>query len=263
MRSARRVGEGPLPRTLGPAAPPTAEPLADPETSGRSRDGLPIAFPSGGYQGEYIGEIADELLREHGESLVNEPGDGLPRRAPSADLRRDPCTLDALGVAWTSTRTSGRSSKTGAAADARIAEVVGLATRRRRHLVFRATARPRAHALGRGWMGEATHRRLEITITARCSGQGRPTSLPTCRGADHADQFVCTRRRCAFIAEGPDHRRCTRPDLIADEIEQQRPRRVNYVTVDAPARERRCRRPASSAALFESFISTRPRPQRS
>ncbi|MFP6641602.1 MAG: arginine--tRNA ligase [Myxococcota bacterium] len=65
---------------LGRAAAPTAEALADPENAWQEkRDGLPVAFPRDGYQGDYIATIAALLVQEFGESLGDEPGEGLFR----------------------------------------------------------------------------------------------------------------------------------------------------------------------------------------
>jgi arginyl-tRNA synthetase len=85
---------------LGRAAAPPAELLQ--ETTApwpESLDGLPIAFPRDGYQGGYIHQLARDLVSEHGEALVEEPGDGLFRdsaeRAIFAEIR---ATLASLGI---------------------------------------------------------------------------------------------------------------------------------------------------------------------
>jgi arginyl-tRNA synthetase len=85
---------------LGRAAPPPPEALADREKSWvESVGGLPVAFPRDGYQGEYIGELAAALRAQHGEALVDEPGDGAFREAAETqifgEIRK---TLDALGI---------------------------------------------------------------------------------------------------------------------------------------------------------------------
>ena len=68
----RTVVEG-----LGRAAPPTDTALADPENAWQDEvDGLPVAFPKDGYQGDYIADIAQELVDSRGQDLVDEPGDG-------------------------------------------------------------------------------------------------------------------------------------------------------------------------------------------
>jgi len=77
---------------LGRAATPPVEAFDLPEDQYASElDGLPVAFPRDGYQGAYIGELAASLREEHGEALVDEPGDGLFRQAAQdrifADIR--------------------------------------------------------------------------------------------------------------------------------------------------------------------------------
>ncbi|MCH2186749.1 arginine--tRNA ligase, partial [Myxococcota bacterium] len=64
-----------------------------------SVDGLPVAFPQGGYQGEYIREIARALLTEHGDRLVEEPGYGLFREAAQQAIFEEiNRTLKSLGI---------------------------------------------------------------------------------------------------------------------------------------------------------------------
>jgi arginyl-tRNA synthetase len=63
--------------------------------------GKPATFPDDGYQGEYIRDIAGQLIQERGESLVDAP-DATPftQRAVEAifqDIRR---TLERLGIAF-------------------------------------------------------------------------------------------------------------------------------------------------------------------
>ncbi|MAJ60763.1 MAG: arginine--tRNA ligase [bacterium TMED88] len=87
---------------LGRAAPPPPEALAGDESAwSESVDGLPVAFPRGGYQGEYIREIAKGLLSEHGDRLLEEPGDGLFREvAQQAIFEEINRTLEALGIVF-------------------------------------------------------------------------------------------------------------------------------------------------------------------
>jgi arginyl-tRNA synthetase len=63
--------------------------------------GLPFAFPEDGYQGQYIRDIAGELIKEHGDSLRGEP-DVLPfknkaERVIFADIN---ATLHRLGIVF-------------------------------------------------------------------------------------------------------------------------------------------------------------------
>ena len=85
---------------LGRAAPPAPEALADPEQPWPdSIDGLPVAFPRDGYQGEYIAEIAASLRAKHGEALVDEPAEGRFREAAQERIFGEiEATLAALGV---------------------------------------------------------------------------------------------------------------------------------------------------------------------
>ncbi|MCG8590852.1 MAG: arginine--tRNA ligase [Proteobacteria bacterium] len=87
---------------LGLAAPPDETALADPKLPWPDTiDGLPVAFPRDGYQGEYIGEIAARLQSEHERALVEEPGDGRFREAAEADIFAEiRATLDALGISF-------------------------------------------------------------------------------------------------------------------------------------------------------------------
>jgi arginyl-tRNA synthetase len=85
---------------LGRAAPPPPGALQDPE--GRwvdELDGLPVVFPKDGYQGGYIEDLARGLCEQHGDALVDEPGDGIFRETAEthifAEIRK---TLAAIGI---------------------------------------------------------------------------------------------------------------------------------------------------------------------
>ena len=86
---------------LGRAAPPP-EASADadapwPESIG----GLPVVFPRDGYQGDYINEIAADLVARNGDALAEEPGDGVFREVAEqqvfGEIRK---TLAALGISF-------------------------------------------------------------------------------------------------------------------------------------------------------------------
>ncbi len=85
---------------IGAAAPPPAEALADPEASWPEQiDGLPVAFPRDGYQGDYIAEIASELFQKHGRELIDEAPDGRFREAAEERIFQEiRATLEALGI---------------------------------------------------------------------------------------------------------------------------------------------------------------------
>lgn len=87
---------------LGRAASPTAASLADPEHAWQeSIDGLPVAFPKGGYQGDYIVDIAVGLAEKEGASLVDEPGDGRFREVAQATIFENiAATLTRIGIVF-------------------------------------------------------------------------------------------------------------------------------------------------------------------
>jgi arginyl-tRNA synthetase len=87
---------------LGKAAPPPEAALADPENAWQDEvDGLPVVFPSDGYQGDYIGELARGLIEAHGDGLVDEDGEGVFRETAEtrifAEIRK---TLADLGISF-------------------------------------------------------------------------------------------------------------------------------------------------------------------
>jgi arginyl-tRNA synthetase len=61
--------------------------------------GAPAVFPDDGYQGEYIVEIARQLVARHGDLLRDEPADGrFKDAAEQAILAEINATLDALAI---------------------------------------------------------------------------------------------------------------------------------------------------------------------
>lgn len=85
---------------LGLAAPAPPESLADPEKSWRDQiDGLPVAFPRDGYQGDYIKDIADDLRAAEADRLVDEPGEGRFREEAQRVIFEDISkTLVRIGI---------------------------------------------------------------------------------------------------------------------------------------------------------------------
>lgn len=85
---------------LGRAAPPDPEALADSTLPWPDEiDGLPVAFPRDGYQGDYIRDIAGSLMSTHGAGLVDEPGDGAFREAAQKAIFSEiDATLDSIGI---------------------------------------------------------------------------------------------------------------------------------------------------------------------
>ncbi|MFK7897996.1 MAG: arginine--tRNA ligase [Myxococcota bacterium] len=85
---------------LGLAAPPPAAALEDPEKNWvESVEGLPVAFPKDGYQGDYIADIAAGLQKAEGEGLVDEPGEGRFRDEAQKVIFEDiEGTLKRIGI---------------------------------------------------------------------------------------------------------------------------------------------------------------------
>ncbi len=86
--------------SLGLAAPPPPTALEDPEKNWVEEvDGLPVAFPSDGYQGDYIADIAAGLRKAEGEGLVDEPGEGRFRDEAQRVIFEDiEGTLKRIGI---------------------------------------------------------------------------------------------------------------------------------------------------------------------
>ena len=85
---------------LGLAAPPPASAQADPEKNWVDEvDGLPVAFPKDGYQGDYIGDIAASLREAEGDGLIDEPGEGRFRDEAQSVIFKDiEGTLGRIGI---------------------------------------------------------------------------------------------------------------------------------------------------------------------
>ncbi|MDJ0787351.1 MAG: arginine--tRNA ligase [Myxococcota bacterium] len=85
---------------LGRAAPPPADALADADLPWPDEiDGLPVAFPRDGYQGEYIADIARALIDEHGEGWIEEPAEeGFREEAEQRIFAEIRATLDSLDL---------------------------------------------------------------------------------------------------------------------------------------------------------------------
>ena len=86
--------------SLGLASPPPASALEDAEKNWVDEvDGLPVAFPKDGYQGDYIADIAASLREAEGEGLVGEPGEGRFRDEAQRVIFEDiEGTLKRIGI---------------------------------------------------------------------------------------------------------------------------------------------------------------------
>lgn len=224
---------------LGRAAPPPPAALADPEAPWpESIDGLPVAFPRDGYQGEYIAEIAAELRELHGDGLVDEPAEGAFREAAQkrifAEIEATLAALDVRFDVYTNEKTFYESG-----ALERV-----LADLRAKDLVYDAEGATwlRATALGLDRdrvlvkrSGEPTYLLPDIAYHLDKFRRGFERIIDV-QGADHIEQFPFV--RAAMRALGCDAERL---ELVmhqfvtltrGGEQVKQSTRRATYVTVD-------------------------------
>jgi arginyl-tRNA synthetase len=224
---------------LGRAAPPSAAALADREGSWVDEvDGLPVAFPKDGYQGGYIGDLARELFEEQGESLVDEPGDGVFREVAQSrifgEIRK---TLGNLGIVF-DVYSSEQDLYTEGKLDAVLEDL------RARDLVYDEDGATwlRATSLGLDRdrvlvksSGEPTYLLPDLAYHREKFRRGFDHVIDV-QGADHKEQFD-------FVARGVGALGCPaeRVELVmhqfvtltrgADQVKQST-RRATYVTVD-------------------------------
>ncbi len=87
---------------LGKAASPPTEWFEDPENRWQpTHCGLSVVFPSDGYQGEYIVQIARKVLDQHGDAWISEPEDqGFRLVAQEVIFAEIRTTLDRLGIVF-------------------------------------------------------------------------------------------------------------------------------------------------------------------
>jgi len=224
---------------LGRAAPPPEAALVDPEAAWpESIDGLPVVFPRDGYQGAYISEIAEMLRAEHGESLIDEPAEGLFKSETEArifaGIRR---TLEAMRVSF-----DVYAGEADLYAEGDVAET--LEELRSRNLVFESEGAVwlRATALGLDRdrvlvksSGEATYLLPDIAYHRNKFRRGFDIVIDV-QGADHGDQFPFVRETAVALGCPADsielvmHQFVT---LTRDGTQvKQSTRRATFVTVD-------------------------------
>jgi arginyl-tRNA synthetase len=224
---------------LGRAAPPPADALADPDAPWpEAVDGLPVAFPRDGYQGEYIAEIAAALRAQYGEALVDAPADGRFREAAQerifAEIEATLATLRVRFDVYTNEKTFYENG-----ALERV-----LADLRAKDLVYEKDGATwlRATALGLDRdrvlvksSGEPTYLLPDIAYHRDKFARGFDLVIDV-QGADHIEQFPFV--RAAAAALGCD---ATRVELVMHQFVtltrggqqvKQSTRRATYVTVD-------------------------------
>ncbi len=224
---------------LGRAAPPSPDWVADPDAVWPDAiDGLPVAFPKGGYQGDYIGEIAARLRAARGEALVDEPGDGAFREAAERAIFDEiRATLEALGIHFdvyyneTSLYTEGKIEST-------------LAALRERDLVYESEGATwlRATALGLDRdrvvvkrTGEPTYLLPDIAYHCEKFRRGFDAVVDV-QGADHIEQFPFVRAAAGALGCPVDRLSLVMHQFVtltrAGAQVKQSTRRATYVTVD-------------------------------
>ncbi|MCH8083668.1 MAG: arginine--tRNA ligase, partial [Myxococcales bacterium] len=224
---------------LGRAAPPPKDALADPEAEWpQTIDGLPVVFPRDGYQGGYISEIAEALRAEHGESLVDEPGDGLFRTVTEerifAGIRR---TLENMRVSF-----DVYAREADLYTDGKVDET--LEALRALNLVFESDGAVWLHATALGLdrdrvlvksSGEPTYLLPDIAYHRDKFRRGFEMVIDV-QGADHGDQFPFVREAAVALGCPVDSIEIVMHQFVTltrdgSQVKQST-RRATFVTVD-------------------------------
>lgn len=240
-RQMRVLGESVKARYLelqGLAASPPVEAFADGATYPEEIDGLSVVFPSDGYQGDYIRDIAQGLLDERGAALVDEPGEGAFReRAETeifAGIRR---TLTSIGIEF-----DVYSNENELYAQNKVDEVLadlrtaGLVYENEGAVWIKATelGLDRDRVLVKG-TGEPTYMTPDIAYHREKLRRGFETVIDV-QGADHKDQFPFV--LAGLSALGLD---ASRVELVmhqfvtitsGGEQVKQSTRRATFITID-------------------------------
>jgi arginyl-tRNA synthetase len=241
-RQMRVLGESVKARyleSLGRAAPPTAEALADPAKRWVDEiDGLPVVFPKDGYQGDYIVEIAIALKEAEGEALIDEPGEGRFRDEAQRVIFQDiEGTLERIGVAFDvyynerSLYDEGKLEES--LADLRAA---GLIFESEGAVWFKATDR----GLDRDRVvikssGEPTYLMPDIAYHREKFRRGFDRIIDV-QGADHIEQFPFVREATAVLGFDPNRIELVMHQFVTitsgGERVKQSTRKATFVTVD-------------------------------
>jgi len=224
---------------LGQAAPPPAQALEDPEKAWVSEvDGLPVAFPADGYQGEYIRDIARALLESHGEALVDEPGDGLFRDFAQKEIFKDiDATLASIGI-----RFDVHFNEKSLYEDGKVEEAV--ADLRERGLINESEGAVWFTATNLGLdrdrvviksSGEPTYLLPDIAYHREKYRRGFDRMIDV-QGADHIEQFPFVRRAVGALGFDEDRLELVMHQFVTitsgGERVKQSTRRATFVTVD-------------------------------
>ncbi len=224
---------------LGRAAPPSEAALADPENGWEDeRDGLPVAFPREGYQGEYIAEIAAGLEASEGAALVDEPGEGRFREAAQRVIFEDiSATLARIGIAF-DVYYNERSLYEEGKLDETIADLksAGLIYESEGAVWFAATTR----GLDRDRVvikssGEPTYLLPDIAYHREKFRRGFDRVIDV-QGADHIEQFPFVREATDVLGVDGDRVELVMHQFVTitsgGERVKQSTRKATFVTVD-------------------------------
>ncbi len=223
---------------LGRAAPP-------PDTGGdadavwpESIDGLPVVFPRDGYQGDYIGEIAADLVSSKGVALADESGEGVFRQVAEqtvfSEIRK---TLDALDIGF-----DVYSNEMALYEEGKLEET--LADLRKQDLVYESEGAVwlRATALGLARdrvlikrTGEPTYLLPDIAYHREKFRRGFDHIIDV-QGADHIEQFPFVRAAVGALGCPVEQLELVMNQFVTltrggEQVKQSK-RRATYVTVD-------------------------------
>jgi len=224
---------------LGRAAPPPREALEDPARPWpEAVDGLPVAFPRDGYQGDYIRDIAARLREEAGETLVDEPPEGRFRaEAERVIFDEIRATCRALGIEF-----DVYTNETTLYEQGRVEEA--LRDLRARDVVYDAEGAVwlRATALGLDRdrvlvksSGEATYLLPDVAYHREKFRRGFELVVDV-QGADHYGQFPFVRAAASALGCDAERIQLVMHQFVTltsgGQTVKQSTRRATFVTVD-------------------------------
>ncbi|HIL01446.1 MAG TPA: arginine--tRNA ligase [Myxococcales bacterium] len=224
---------------LGRAAAPPPEAMADPEHAWRDEiDGLPVAFPTDGYQGDYIREIARELIESHSEGLVDEPGDGHFREFAHKEIFKDiEATLVSIGIHF-----DVHFNEKSLYDEGKIDEVI--ADLRAQDLIFESEGAVWLASIKMGLdrdrvviksSGEPTYLLPDIAYHREKFRRGFDRVVDV-QGADHIEQFPFVRRAVGALGFDEERLELVMHQFVTitsgGEKVKQSTRRATFVTVD-------------------------------
>lgn len=224
---------------LGRAAPVPDTLLDDPEAVWpEALEGLPVAFPKGGYLGDYVSDIAADLRQSHDAALVEEPGDGVFRAHAQARIFEEfRATLASLRI-----RFDVFYNETSLYEEGKIEET--LADLRGKDLVYDADGAVwlRAGSLGLDRdrvlvksTGEPTYLLPDVAYHREKFRRGFERVIDV-QGADHIDQFPYVRKAAGALGCPEDRIELVMNQFVTltrgGETVKQSKRRATYVTVD-------------------------------